>query len=270
MPLCCPVCQSAVERADDGAIARCTGGLVCAAQRKQSLLHFAGRRAMNIDGLGQKLVDQLVDGDLVKSPADLFRLDAATLAGLERMGEKSAARLLGAIDKARDTTLERFLFALGIRHAGESTARDLARYFGTLDAVMQADAPRLLDVPDIGPTVAESILRFFEEPRNQAVIAELRQQGVHWLESPQDAARAAPIGPLHGKTVVLTGALDRWSRDEAAARVRAAGGKVSATVSARTDYVVAGAEAGAKLDRARELGVAVLDEDQFSRLIEAN
>ncbi|GAB4470197.1 MAG: NAD-dependent DNA ligase LigA [Burkholderiaceae bacterium] len=265
MPTKCPVCGSAVERPPDEAIARCTGGLYCPAQRKQALLHFAGRRAIDIEGLGEKLIDQLVDSGLVRTPADVFRLDADTLAKLERMGEKSAANLLAALDKARDTTLERFIFALGIRHVGESTARDLARHFGSLEALMDADEPALLEVPDVGPVVAGSIARFFAEPHNRQVIAQLRAAGVRWPEG-APAART-PTGPLSGKTFVLTGTLPNWTREEAKERIEAAGGKVAASVSKNTDYVVAGAEPGSKLEKARSLGVTVIDERGLRRLL---
>jgi DNA ligase (NAD+) len=267
MPTKCPVCGSAVERPADEAIARCTGGLFCPAQRKQALLHFAGRHALDIEGLGEKLVDQLVDAGLVRTPADLFRLDLPTLAQLERMGEKSAANLLAAIDKARSTTLERFIYALGIRHVGESTARDLARHFGSLDALLEADEAALLEVPGVGPVVAASIANFFAEPHNREVIAQLRASGVRWPAAA--AARRAAAGPLSGKTLVLTGTLPTWTRDEARARIEAAGGKVAASVSKKTDYVVAGSDAGSKLEKAKALGVAVIDEDGLRRLLGA-
>ena len=265
MPTKCPVCGSAVERPADEAIARCTGGLYCPAQRKQALRHFAGRRALDIEGLGEKLIDQLVDAGLVRTAADLFKLDLKTLASLERMGEKSAANLLAALDKARHTTLERCIYALGIRHVGESTARDLARHFGSLDALMAADEEALLEVPDVGPVVAASIVRFFAEPHNREVIAQLRAAGVRWREG--SAAKRAAAGPLAGKTFVLTGTLPTWTRDEAKERIEAAGGKVAGSVSKKTDYVVAGAEPGSKLEKARELGVKVIDEEGLRRLL---
>ncbi|HXF46973.1 MAG TPA: NAD-dependent DNA ligase LigA [Burkholderiaceae bacterium] len=264
LPTHCPVCGSRIERPQGEAIARCTGGLFCPAQRKQALLHFAGRRALDIEGLGEKLVDQLVDRGLVRNPADLFKLDAAALAQLERMGEKSAANLVAAIQRAKHTTLERFIYALGIRHVGESTARDLARHFGSLDALMAADERALAEVPDVGPVVAASIARFFAEPHNREVIEQLRAAGVTWAEG--KVARA-PAGPFAGKTVVLTGTLPGMTRDEAIARVEAAGGKVAGSVSKKTDLVVAGEAAGSKLQRARELGVPVIDADQFMRLL---
>lgn len=265
MPAQCPVCGSAVERPVDEAIARCTGGLFCPAQRKQALRHFAGRRALDIEGLGEKLIDQLVDAGLVRTPADLFRLDLETLANLERMGEKSAAKLLAALDKARETTLERFVYALGIRHVGESTARDLARHFGSLDALLAADEAALLEVPDVGPVVAASIVRFCAEPHNREVIAQLRAAGVRWREGAP--AKRATAGPLAGKTFVLTGTLPTWTRDETKERIEAAGGKVAGSVSKKTDYVVAGTEAGSKLQKAQALGVTVIDEDGLRRLL---
>jgi len=268
MPSRCPVCGSAVERPADEAVARCTGGLVCAAQRKQALLHFAARRALDIEGLGEKLVDQLVDGDLVRSPADLFRLDVSTLAGLERMAEKSAANVVAALDKAKSTMLPRFIYALGIRHVGESTARDLAAHFGSLEALMAADEAQLLEVADVGPVVAASIAHFFAEPHNREVIEQLRAAGVHWPAGPGKAA--ARRGPLAGATVVLTGTLQTLTREQATERVVAAGGKVAGSVSKKTSFVVAGAEAGSKLDKARALGVRVIDENELMGLLEGH
>jgi DNA ligase (NAD+) len=262
----CPVCGSRVVRLPGEAVARCTGGLYCPAQRKQSLLHFASRRAMDIDGLGEKLVDQLVDQGLVKTPVDLYRLDVPTLARLERMGEKSAQKLIAAIDRSRHTTLARFIYALGIRNVGEATARDLAHHFGSLDALMNANEAALMAVPDIGPVVAESIRQFFAEPHNRQVIAGLRRVGVTWPERREASARTA----LTGKTFVLTGTLASMTRDEARERIEAAGGRVSASVSKKTDYVVAGSEPGSKLARARELGVPVLDEAGFLALLGEN
>ena len=266
MPAHCPVCGSAVERDEDEKDHRCTGGLVCPAQRKQALLHFAGRRALDIEGLGDRLVDQLVDGQLVRTPADLFNLGVGTLAGLERMAEKSAANIVAALQKARHTTLERFIYALGIRHVGETTARDLARHFGTLDALLAADEAALLEVPDVGPVVAASIAHFFAEPHNLRVIEQLRSPGgVTLTEGAPRAPRAA--GAFGGKTFVLTGTLPNLSRDNARALIEAAGGKVSSAVSKKTDFVLAGEEAGSKLERARELGVRVIDEDEFNRML---
>ena len=265
MPRTCPECGSAIERLPDEAIARCTGGLVCPAQRKQALLHFASRRAMDIEGLGDKLVDQLVEGGLVHTPADVYRLGLTHLAALERMADKSAGNVVANIDKSKSTTLPRFIYALGIRHVGEATARDLARHFGTLDALMQADQAALLEVPDVGPVLAEAIHDFFAESHNREVIEQLRAAGVHWPEGPP---QRAPAGPLAGKTVVLTGTLPTLSRDDAKALLEAAGAKVAGSVSAKTNYVVAGADAGSKLDKARTLGVPVLDEQDMQRLLE--
>jgi DNA ligase (NAD+) len=260
MPATCPECGSTIAKGIDEAVARCSGGLYCPAQRKQALLHFAARRAMDIEGLGDKLVDQLVDADLVHSPADLFRLSVETLAGLERMGEKSAQNLVAAIGQSRQTTLARFVFALGIRNVGEATARELAKHFGSLDALLAADAEALQQVPDVGPVVAGSIADFVAEAHNREVIATLRTAGVTWPEG-----EPTPGGqhPLAGKTLVLTGTLPTLKRDEAKALIEAAGGKVAGSVSKKTDYVVAGEEAGSKLEKAQELGVSVIDEAEL-------
>ncbi|WP_459617603.1 NAD-dependent DNA ligase LigA [Bordetella sp. 2513F-2] len=258
----CPVCGSAIERPEDEAVARCTGGLFCAAQRKQTLLHAAGRKALDIEGLGEKLVDQLVDSGRVKSLADLYSLDAFELAALDRMGRKSAENLVQAIDKARSPALGRLLFALGIRHVGETTARDVARHFGSMDRIMDADEDALLGVPDVGPVVAGSIRRFFAEPHNREIVRQLAEQGVHPVaEAPLQS------GNLTGKTFVLTGTMPNWTRDEATRRILAAGGKVSGSVSRKTAYVVAGEDAGSKLAKAQELGVAILDEDGLKALL---
>jgi DNA ligase (NAD+) len=264
MPAACPQCGSRVVRERGETEHRCSGGLYCPAQRKQALLHFAHRGALDIEGLGDKLVEQLVDADLVRTPADLFRLDAATLAGLDRMAEKSATNLVAALQRARHTTLARFIFGLGIRHVGATTARDLARHFGSLDALLAADEAQLMQVPDVGPVVASSIARFFAEPHNREVIEQLRTAGLRWYETP---AGARPAGVLAGRTIVLTGTLPKWTRDEARERIEAAGGKVSASVSKKTDYVVAGDEAGSKLARARELGVTIIDEAQLRTML---
>ncbi len=269
LPKQCPACGSAIFREEGEKVARCTGGLVCPAQRKQALLHFAGRRALDIEGLGDKLVEQLVDLDLVHSPADLFRLDFDAVAALDRMAVKSATNLLQAIDRSRTTTLARFIYALGIRHVGESTARDLASHFGSLDALLHADSASLLEVPDVGPVVAASIERFFSEPHNLDAIAQLRQAGVRWPEQPPSVASRAG-GPLRGKTVVLTGTLPTLAREQATELIIAAGGKVTASVSKKTDLVVAGAEAGSKLARAQSLGVRVIDENELQRLLQRN
>lgn len=266
MPTACPVCGSHVVRAEDEAIARCTGGLFCPAQRKQALLHFAGRRAMDIDGLGDKLVEQLVERDIIRTPADLYRLGVLKLAALERMGEKSATKLLAAIDKSRETTLARFIFALGIRNVGEATARDLAHHFGSLDAVLAADLDSLQQVPDVGPIVASSIVEFLNEPHNVEVIEQLRAGGVRWTEGPPSKPAS---GVLDGKTLVLTGTLPTMTRDEAKAMIEGNGGKVTGSVSKKTDYLVAGADAGSKLAKAETLGVAILDEDGLRGLIAA-
>ncbi|MEO1765714.1 NAD-dependent DNA ligase LigA [Thiobacter aerophilum] len=265
MPKQCPVCGSRVVRLEGEAIARCSGGLYCPAQRKQALLHFASRRAMDIEGLGEKLVDQLVDKGLVKTPADLYRLDLPTLAALERMGEKSAQNLLDAIEKSKHTTLERFIYALGIRNVGEATARDLARHFGALDPLMHASVKELIKVPEVGPVVAESIVQFFAEPHNRQVIADLRRLGVCWEEG--RAKRRAAVAGVAGKTFVLTGTLPNWTREEAKEKIEAAGGKVTGSVSTKTDYVVVGANPGSKLARAEELGVPLLDEDGLKALL---
>jgi DNA ligase (NAD+) len=264
MPRHCPVCGSHIFREPGEAIARCTGGLICAAQRKQAMRHFAGRRALDIEGLGDRIIDQLVDCGLVRTPADLFKLGVGTLAGLERMGEKSAANLARAFDRARSTTLERFIYSLGIRHVGESTARDLARHFGSLDALMAASEEELLEVPDVGPVVSASIVQFFGEPHNRQVVDELRAAGVHWTEQ---APQRAPVGLLAGRTLVLTGTLPTWTREHAKQRIEAAGGKVAGSVSRKTDYLVAGADAGSKLAKASELGVAIIGEGQLKRLL---
>jgi DNA ligase (NAD+) len=253
----CPACGSHVVRLDDEAAARCTGGLYCPAQRKQALLHFASRRAMDIEGLGDRLVDQLVDRGLVHTPADVYRLDQATVAGLERMAEKSAANLLAAVEASKSTTLARFIFALGIRNVGETTAKDLAKHFGTLDALVGATEAELLAVRDVGPIVAQSILQFFGEPHNLEVVRALRAAGVRW---PETAGVQQTLGILAGKTLVLTGTLPTLTREAAKEKIEAAGGKVAGSVSKKTDYVVAGEEAGSKLAKAQELGVPVLDE----------
>ncbi|MCS6787529.1 MAG: NAD-dependent DNA ligase LigA [Thiobacillaceae bacterium] len=260
----CPVCGSRTVREPGEAVIRCTGGLYCPAQRKQALLHFASRRAMDIEGLGEKLVDRLVDRGLVATPADLYRLDLPTLAALERMAEKSAGNLLAAIDRSRHTTLARFIYALGIPNVGEATAADLARHFGRLDALLAADVETLQQVPEVGPVVAQSIHDFLHEPHNRAVIEALRAAGVHWEEGGGAAVRT---GPLAGKTLVLTGTLPHLSREQAKALIEAAGGKVSGSVSAKTDYVVVGADPGSKYDKALALNRPILDEEGLLRLL---
>jgi len=263
-PTKCPVCGSAVVRNEDEAVARCSGGLYCPAQRKQALLHFASRRAMDIEGLGDKIVEQLVDRGLVRTPAELFALPAAKLAELERMGDKSAANLAAALERSKRTTLERFIYALGIRNVGETTARDLARHFGDLPALLAAGEEALLQVPDIGPVVARSIRQFLDEPHNRGVIEALQAAGISWPRS--EPAPPRPAGA--SKTFVLTGTLSGMSRDAARAAIEAKGHKVSGSVSKKTDYVVAGEDAGAKLEKARALGVQVLGEREFKDLLE--
>jgi DNA ligase (NAD+) len=262
----CPVCGSHVIRLPDEAAARCTGGLFCPAQRKRSLLHFASRTALDIEGLGDKLMEQLVDRDLVSTPADLYTLGMNTLANLDRMAEKSAANVLAAIEVSKKTNLARFIYALGIRNVGEATAKDLARHFGGLDAVMAAEEEELQQVPDVGPVVAQSIAQFFAEPHNREVIERLRTAGVHWEEG--ERAPRAMVSAISGKTFVLTGTLPNLTRDEAKEKIEGLGGKVSGSVSKKTDYVVAGAEAGSKLTKAQELGVKILDEAGLMELLE--
>lgn len=260
MPSHCPVCGAHAIRSEDEAVTRCTGGLVCGAQRRQALIHFAGRRAMDIDGLGEKIIDQLVERAWVHTPADLYALEASELASLERMGEKSAANLVAALEHSRATTLGRFIFALGIRNVGETTARELAQHFGALDTLMDTDEATLQTVPDIGPVVAHSIAEFFRESHNREVIAQLRERGVHWEEG---RAHTPASDQLSGRTFVLTGTLPDMSRDDAKALIERHGGKVTGSVSKKTDYVVAGSEAGSKLIKAEELGIAVLNQAQL-------
>ena len=255
----CPICASAIVREEGEAAWRCTGGLFCPAQRKQAILHFAQRRALDIEGLGDKLVDQLVEGGLIRTLPDLYRLGLASLSALDRMGEKSAVNLLAGLEASKHTTLARFVYGLGIRHIGETTAKDLARHFGSLDRLMAANLEGLLGVMDVGPIVAQSIRTFFDQAHNVEVVDQLRAAGVRWPEHEGTVADIAPQ-PLAGKTFVLTGALPTLSRDDAKDRIEAAGGKVSGSVSKKTHFVVAGADAGAKLDKATELGIAVLDE----------
>jgi DNA ligase (NAD+) len=265
LPRRCPVCSSEVEREPGEAVARCTGGLVCAAQRKESLLHFASRRAMDIEGLGAKLVDQLVDLDLVHSPADLYTLTLEQLSDLERMAEKSAQNVLDALARSKSTTLARFLFALGIRDVGEATAGAIAQHFGNLDRILSASEVDIQQVPDVGPVVASHVHAFFAEPRNRKVVAALMGQGVHWPELDMKVVSAE--GPLTGKTFVITGTLASMSRDDARDRIVALGGKVSGSVSKKTTAVIVGAEAGSKAQKASELGITALNEAQFLELI---
>ena len=257
MPAQCPVCASEVVREPGEANHRCTGGLFCPAQRKEALLHFASRRAMDIEGLGSKLVDQLVDGAVVRTLPDVYRLGLTGLLALERMADKSAQNILAALEKSKTTTLARFLFALGIRHVGEATAKDLARHFGSLDAIAQASVEQLLEVNDVGPVVAESLHTFMAQPHNVEVIEQLRACGVHWEEG---APAERTTLPLAGTTIVITGSLPTLSRDAAKDLLEAAGAKVAGSVSKKTSYVVAGEEAGSKLTKAQALGVTVLDE----------
>jgi DNA ligase (NAD+) len=259
LPKECPVCGSSVVRNEHEAVARCSGGLFCPAQRKQALLHFASRRAMDIEGLGERLVDQLVDEGLVHTPADLYKLTLKDLSDLERMAEKSAANLLAALDRSRKTTLDRFIYALGVRNVGETTARDFARHFGDLKPLLEASEETLLQVSDVGPVVARSVRQFLDEAHNRGVIEALLQAGVSWPRSePAPRRLDSPT-----KTFVLTGTLSGMSRDEARAAIEAKGHKVAGSVSKKTDYVVAGEDAGAKLDRARALGIPVLEEKEF-------
>jgi len=264
MPACCPVCGSAAVREEGEADHRCTGGLFCSAQRKQAMLHFAQRRALDIEGLGDKLVDQLVDAGLVHTLPDLYRLGLTVLAQLDRMADKSALNVLQALEQSKRTTLPRFLFGLGIRHVGEATAKDLALHFGTLDAIMSATVEQLLEVNDVGPVVAHSLRTFFDQPHNCEVVEQLRACGLSW---PEGTALAAQSLPLKGKTFVLTGTFPTLSREEAKALLEAAGAKVAGSVSAKTHWVVAGAEAGSKLDKALALGIEVLDEQGMLNLL---
>ena len=273
MPTECPICGSAVVREEDQADHRCTGGLFCAAQRKQAVIHFAQRRALDIEGMGEKIVDQLVDGEHIKTLADLYRLTAEDFAALDRMGVKSAQNLVAALEQSKHTRLDRFLFALGIRHVGESTAKSLARHFGRLSTLMgetpeqAATVEQLLTIDDVGPIVAQSIHTFFQQPHNREVIEALRAQGMQWPVTDGMANKTAAELPLQGQTFVLTGTLPTLSREDAKSQLEALGAKVAGSVSKKTHYVVAGAEAGSKLAKAQELGVAILDEAQLLALL---
>ena len=267
MPKTCPACGAQVTKQLDESTWRCSGGIFCPAQRKQALLHFASRRALDIDGLGEKLIDQLVDQGLVSTPADLYGLSLGELAQLERMGEKSAQNFLDGIERSKRTTLARFIYALGIRNVGEVTAKALARHLLTLDNLIKIDEARLQLVPDIGPIVAQSITTFFTEPHHLELVAQLRAAGVWWPESDEVVARPTPLG---GKIFVLTGTLSSMSREEAKSRLEALGAQVTGSVSQKTDYLVAGEEAGTKLDKALKLNLAVLDEQQFLALLDAS
>ena len=265
IPSHCPVCGSEVVREKGEVNHRCSGGLFCGAQRKEAILHFAQRRAVEIEGLGDKLVDQLVEAGLIRTLPDVYRLKLETLAGLDRMADKSAANLVQALEKSKHTTLRRFVYGLGIRHVGEATAKDLAQHFGGLDALIAASETELLEVPDVGPIVAKSIRSFFDQAHNVEVVKDLRSLGVTW----EEGAPGKPATlPLAGKTFVITGTLPSMGRDDAKALIEAAGGKVAGSVSKKTHYVVAGAEAGSKLEKAQEIGVAVLDENGLKELLD--
>ena len=266
-PETCPVCDSAIVRIEGEAVARCTGGLFCAAQRKEALKHFVSRKAMDIDGVGGKLIEQLVDRELIHTPADLFKLDLTTLTRLERMGAKSAENALASLEKAKNTTLARFIFALGIREVGEATALNLANHFKTLEALQNADLEALQQVPDVGEVVANRILAFWHEPHNVAVVNDLIAQGVHW-ETVE--TKEVTENRFKGKTVVLTGTLTQMGRNEAKALLQDMGAKVSGSVSAKTDFVIAGDAAGSKLTKAQELGVTVLTEEEFLAEIQSS
>jgi DNA ligase (NAD+) len=268
MPTACPVCGSEIVRPEEEAVARCSGGWIkCPAQRKGGLLHFVSRRAMDIEGLGEQLIDQLVDKHVITTAADLYKLGFRSLAELDRMADKSAQNVLNALENSKSTTLARFIYALGIRHVGEATAKELASHFGNLDVWLNASEDQLLEVADIGPVVARSIISFLADPLNRELIEQLRAAGVHWPES--EPVLDAPK-PFAGKTFVLTGTLPTMTRDEAAEKIEAAGGKVAGSVSKKTSFVVAGEEAGSKLAKAQELGIPILDEAGLIRLLETS
>lgn len=264
MPIVCPECGSHISKLDDEAVARCTGGLFCPAQRKQAIIHFASRRAMNIEGLGEKLVDQLVEAQLVNTVADLYTLNLDVLSQLDRMAVKSAQNILDALNHSKKTTLSRFIYSLGMRNVGEATAKDLAKHFGSLSALVKASTEDLLQVNEVGPIVAMSIKNFFSEPHNQTVIHQLMNAGIIWQEH---EGKQLAEGHLTGKTFVLTGTLPNLSRERAKELIEAAAGKVTSSVSKRTDFVIAGADAGSKLDKAEELGITILDEADFLKLL---
>jgi DNA ligase (NAD+) len=264
MPRRCPVCDSEVVRLEGEADHRCTGGLFCGAQRKRAIQHFASRGAMDIEGLGEKLVEQLVDSGLVKDVGDLYRVDRASLARLERMGEKSAQNLVDALERSKSTTLPRFLFALGIKDVGEATAQALARHFGDLHPLMEASEEQLQEVADVGPVVAQSIHAFFAQEHNRDVILKLLARGVKWEPI---TVKSKETLPLAGKTFVLTGGLATLTREEAKEKLESLGAKVAGSVSKKTDYVIAGEAAGSKLDKARELRIPVLDEEALQKLL---
>lgn len=267
MPAACPICGSPIVKPEDEAVARCSGGTIkCAAQRKGAIMHFAARRAMDVEGLGDQLIEQLVDKNVITTPADLYKLGLMALANLERMAKKSAQNVLDALEKSKTTTFARFIYALGIRHVGESTAKALAQHFGNLDALLAATEEQVLQVDDIGPVVAKSLLQYLADPLNRELIEQLRASGIHW---PEQDAQAMAVQALAGKTFVLTGTLPTLTRDQAASRIEAQGGKVSGSVSKKTHYVVAGSDAGSKLAKAQELGVTILDEAALLALLEA-
>ncbi|HDV7283830.1 TPA: NAD-dependent DNA ligase LigA [Mannheimia haemolytica] len=262
-PTACPICHSAVTRVEGEAVARCTGGLFCEAQRKEALKHFVSRKAMDIDGVGEKLIEQLMARELIHTPADLFKLNHTTLMRLERMGEKSAQNALNSIEKAKNTTLPRFLFSLGIREVGEATALNLANHFGSLEAIRQATFEQLKEVQDVGEVVANRIVSFWQESHNVEVVEDLIAQGVRW----ENVVKAEIVdNPLKDKNVVLTGTLTQLTRDEAKALLQSLGCKVSGSVSSKTDYLIAGEKAGSKLAKAQELGIQILSEQQFIEL----
>ena len=265
-PTHCPVCHSDVERVEGEVVTRCTGGLICGAQRKEALKHFVSRRALDVDGMGDKIIDQLVEKEYVHTPADLFQLTPGKLTGLDRMGPKSAQNVVDALEKSKETTFARFLYALGIREVGEATAAGLAAHFGTIEALEQASIDDLQKVPDVGIVVATHVRNFFAEESNREVIAQLRKEGVRW-PAPVVVNAEEIDSPFAGKTVVLTGSLSQLSRDDAKARLAALGAKVAGSVSKKTDLVIAGEAAGSKLAKAQELGIAVIDEDEMLRLL---
>ncbi len=265
LPKKCPVCGAEVIKPEGEAVARCTGGLYCPAQRKQAIRHFASRRAMDIEGLGERLVDQLIDSGLVETPADLYKLTVEQLTSLERMGEKSARNLLDALEKSKRTSLARFLYALGIREVGEVTARTLAEHFQTLENIMRSSVEELQQAPDVGPVVAEYLYSFFRQPHNREVIEDLRRAGVSWpMPTPRQKSAKQPLA---GLTFVLTGSLASLTREQAKERIQMLGGKVTSSVSKKTDYLVCGSDPGSKLDKAKELGVKVLSESEFLSLV---
>jgi len=267
MPGHCPVCGAKAVRLPGEAVIRCIGGLYCPAQQKQAIMHFASRRAMDIEGLGEKLVAQLVDNAIIRTPADLYKLGLSALSGLTRMAEKSAGNIVAAIEKSKHTTLARFIYALGIRNVGETTAKELARYFDSLDRLMDVDVETLQQVPDIGPIVAQSVVDFFSEPHNREVIEQLRFSGIHWVENTSQPEESIEHLTLTGKTFVLTGTLSQLTRDEAREKIEKIGGKVTGSVSSKTDFVIAGADPGNKYDKAVKFGVTILDEAGLLQLL---